>query len=150
MRNESMCRLIKYHVVTMLTLMLFGVSGCGIKGLPVPPRYSKPPAVSDLQYQVVGNQINLTWSVPIPKQASDNHTIAGAKVLRLKESLKNLPCRDCPQTFRIIRKIPARSETMQFQDTIDKGFRYYYKIVLYDAGNQDGEDSDIVRVENRK
>ena len=148
MRNEPMCRSYSYFVVAILFTLL--LSGCGIKGLPVPPRYAKPPAVSDLQYQVVGNQINLNWSVPIPKQASDNYTIAGAKVFRLKEYLKNLPCRDCPQTFRKIRKIPARSGTMEFQDTIDKGFRYYYKIVLYDAGNQDGEDSDIVRVENRK
>ena len=150
MRNEPMCRSYSYFVVTILTMLLFLLSGCGIKGLPVPPRYEKPPAVSDLQYQVVGNQINLTWSVPSQKRAPDNLTIAGAKVFRLKQSLKNLPCKDCPQTFRIIRKIPARSGTMQFQDTIDKGFRYYYKIVLYDVENQDGEDSDIVRVENRK
>lgn len=150
MRNEPMCRSCSNFVVTILTMLLFLISGCGIKGLPVPPRYAEPPAVSDLQYQVVGNQINLTWSVPPQKRATDNLTITGAKVFRLKQSLKNLPCKDCPQTFRIIGKIPARSGSMQFQDTIDKGFRYYYKIVLYDEGNHDGEDSNIVRVENRK
>ena len=80
----------------------------------------------------------LTWTVP-QSAATGNHTVAGAKVFRLKQPLKNVPCQDCPQTFTVMRKIPARSGTMQFQDTMDKGFAYYYKIVLYDAANQDGE-----------
>ena len=142
-----MCRLYAQHVIAILILMLFGISGCGIKGSPVAPGYAKPPAVVDLQYQVDGNQLNLTWSIP-PKRATDKYAIAGVKVFRLKQALKNAPCQDCPQTFTIIRKIPARSGTMQFQDTMEKGFAYYYKIVLYDAGNQNGEDSNIVHVEN--
>jgi hypothetical protein len=50
----------------------------------------------------------------------------------------------------LMSKIPARSGTMQFQDTMDKGFVYYYKIVLYDAGNHDGESSNIIRIESSK
>lgn len=143
MRNKSLGPLYAHDLVLILTLMVFGVSGCGIKGSPVPPVYVKPPAVSDLQYQVAGNQLNLTWSVP-KKQSTDNSAIAGAKVLRLKQSLRNLPCPDCPRTFTLMSKIPARSGTMQFQDTVDKEFGYYYKIILYDAGNHDGQDSNIV------
>ena len=138
-----------YFAIAFLITLLLSLSGCGIKGLPVPPVYAKPPAVSDLQYQVDGEQLNLTWSVP-PMQPGGNPGIAGVKVFRLKESFKNLPCKDCPRTFTLMRKIPARSGTMQFQDVMDKGFAYYYKIVLYDAGNHDGEDSNIVRIENRK
>ena len=123
------------------------MTGCGIKGSPVAPGYPKPPVVSNLQYQVEGNQLSLTWSVP-PKRATDNDTFAGVKVFRLKQALKNVPCQDCPQTFTLIRNIPGRSGFMQIQDTIDKGFAYYYKIVLYDAGNNDGEDSNIVHLEN--
>ena len=141
-----MCRLFMYYVVTMATLMLFGVSGCGIKGSPIAPGYANPPAVSDLQYQVDGNQLTLTWSVP-PKGATDSDTFAGVKLFRLKQAPKNTPCQDCPLTFTLIRKIPARSGSMQVQDTIDKGFAYTYKIVLYDAENHDGEDSNIVHVE---
>ncbi len=131
--------------IAFLIALLLTFSGCGIKGLPVPPVYAKPPAVSDLQYQVAGEQLNLTWSVP-SMQPGDNPGIAGVKVFRLKESLKNAPCQDCPRTFTLLSKIPARSGTMQFQDTIDTGFGYYYKIVLYDTGNHDGEDSNIVHV----
>ena len=132
-------------MVLILILMVVGVSGCGIKGAPVPPVYAKPPGVSDLNYQMDGNQLNLTWSVPF-MQPTDNSTIAGAKVFRMKQSLKNIACQDCPRTFALMSKIPARSGTMQFQDTLDKAFGYYYKIVLYDAGDQNGEDSNIVYV----
>jgi len=136
-----------YFVVAILFTLLFLMTGCGIKGSPVAPGYAKPPAVSNLQYQLEGNQLTLTWSVP-PKRATDNYSFAGVKVFRLKQAPKNIPCRDCPLTFTLSRKIPARSGSMQFQDTIDKGFAYYYKIVLYDAGNHDGEDSNIVHLEN--
>lgn len=149
MRNELMYRLTIYFIIANLIILSVLLSGCGIKGPPVPPVSAKPPAVSDLQYQVDGEQLNLTWSVP-PMQPGGTPGIAGVKVFRLKESLKNLPCKDCPRTFTLMRKIPARSGTMQFQDVMDKGFAYYYKIVLYDAGNHDGEDSNIVRIENRK
>ncbi len=131
----------------MMIVSLFLILSCGVKGSPVTPGFTKPPAVSDLQYQLAGNQLYLTWSVPL-KRAGDDYVIAGVKVFRLKQVLEKMPCQDCPQTFTVIKKIPARSGTMQFQDTIDKGFAYYYKIVLYDTGNQNGEDSNIVRVEN--
>ena len=134
-----------YVAIAILSITALLLSGCGIKGSPVPPAYVKPPAVSDLQYQVAGNQLNLTWSVPF-MQPTDNSTIAGAKVFRMKQSLKNIACQDCPRTFALMSKIPARSGTMQFQDTLDKAFGYYYKIVLYDAGDQNGEDSNIVYV----
>ena len=138
-----------YVVITILITGLFFITGCGVKGSPVPPVYAKPPAVSDLHYQVDGNQLNLTWSVPAAQPAG-NPTIAGAKVFRLKQPLKNVACRDCPRTLTLMSKIPARSGTMQFHDTMDKGFAYYYKIVLYDAGNHDGESSNIIRAESSK
>ena len=147
MRNEFMYRSKAYVVIAILIVPLFLISGCGIKGPPVPPSYVKPQAVSDLQYQVTGNQLFLTWSIP-PKDATKKNTVAGARVLRLKQSLKNTPCQDCPQVFTLIKKIPARSGTMQYQDIIDKGFGYYYKIVLYDTGNHIGEESNIIYVEN--
>ena len=114
----------------------------------MPPGYASPPAVRDLQYQVTDDQLTLIWSVPPTKDGTKKQTVAGARVLRLKQSLKNTPCQDCPPVFTLIKKIPARSGTMQFQDTIDKGFGYYYKIVLYDTGNKTGEESNIVYVEN--
>ena len=135
------------NVVILTLVLLLGVSGCGIKGSPVAPGYAKPPAVSDLKYEIAGSQVKLTWSVPA-KGTTGNHSVAGAKVRRLKQPLKNAACQDCPQTFAVIGNIPARSGTMQFQDTIDKGFGYYYQIVLYDAQNHNGEESNIVHVEN--
>ena len=148
MWNKPMYRSYVYVVITLLIVPLVLISGCGIKGPPVPPSYAKPPAVSDLQYQVTGNKLTLTWSVPPPMDTTQKQTVAGARVLRLKQSLTNIPCQDCPKLFTILKKIPARSGTMQFQDIIDKGFGYYYKIVLYDAGNKTGEASNIIYVEN--
>ena len=146
MRNKSLGRLYVHHIL-IAALMVLGVSGCGIKGPPVPPVHTKPPGVSDLQYQVAGNQLSLAWSVPT-KQATGNSAIAGAKVFRLKQPLKDLSCRDCSRTYTLMSKLPARSGTMQFHDTIDNAFDYYYKIVLYDSENHNGEESNIIHVEN--
>ena len=135
------------HVKAILVLILFGVWGCGIKGPPVPPDYATPPALADLAYVLSENQVVLTWTIP-PKNAADTFTIDGVKVFRLKQPLNKIPCGDCPRTFMMIAKIPARSGTMTFQDTIDNDFDYYYKIVLYDTRNRDGKESNIVRVGN--
>ena len=143
MQNKFSDRFTASLMGLIIPLVVFGVTGCGIKGPPVPPAHAKPPAVGDLQFQVTGNRLSLIWSVP-PKQTADTPGVAGAKVFRLKRSLKNLPCRDCPQVFSLMGRFPARSGTMQFQDTIENGFDYYYKVVLYDDGNHDGEDSNIV------
>jgi predicted small lipoprotein YifL len=136
-----------YVAAAILIILFVSLSGCGIKGPPVPPKYATPPAVSDLQYQVNGERLSLTWSIPSIRPGG-KPGIAGVKVFRLKESLKNLPCKDCPRAFTLMSKIPARSGTMQFQDIMDKGFGYYYKVVLYDAENRDGKDSNIVHFEN--
>ena len=141
-----MYRSYAYVTLAMIGLMLMGLSGCGIKGAPVSPGYTQPPAASDVEYRVEGNQLFLTWILP-PKHDSDTHPIAGAKVFRLKQSLEDKPCRDCSPSFALIRKVPARSGTMQVRDNIDKGFAYYYKIVLYDTENIDGDDSNIVGFE---
>jgi hypothetical protein len=42
----------------------FGWIGCGVKGPPVPPRQPPVPAVSDLAYEVAGQAVMLTWSLP--------------------------------------------------------------------------------------
>lgn len=141
-----MNRFTVYLITSILIILLISLSGCGVKGSPVPPVYVKPPAVMDLQHQVTGNQLNLTWSVPDIQPGGKQSSIAGAKVFRLKQPIESVPCQDCSRTFTLMRRMPARSGTMQFQDTLEKEFAYYYKIVLYDSGNHDGEDSNIVYV----
>jgi len=128
--------------MAMVCLLMSGVSGCGVKGPPTAPGYTKPPIVRDLKYQVTENRLTLTWS--IPSGTNSSKVVASANVYRLKQPLDNTPCPDCPKAFRMIKKIPARSNGMQFSDSLEKGFGYYYKIVLSDSGDRGGEDSNVV------
>ena len=56
-----------------------------------------------------------------------------------------IDCPDCPQTFTRLARLPARSGTMTYTDSISPGYQYYYKIVLADSANRTGGDSNIVR-----
>ena len=127
----------------MVILLLGGMSGCGVKGPPVSPDYTALPVVRDLAYQATHNQIELTWTIPSGTDAN-TAAIVRAGVYRLKQPLGNISCPECPQTFTVIARLPARSGIMRFTDTIEKGFQYYYKIVLSDTGKQHGGDSNIV------
>jgi predicted small lipoprotein YifL len=127
----------------MVVLLLVGMTGCGVKGPPVSPDYSELPVVRDLAYQASQNQIELTWTIPTGADAN-TAAIVRASIYRLKQALGNISCPECPQTFAVIARLPARSGIMKFTDTIEKGFQYYYKIVLSDTGKKHGGDSNIV------
>lgn len=133
-----------YIVILVFAVWLIPC-GCGIKGPPVPPGYVKPPAVTDLQYQQTGENLILTWTIPKATQDA-THVVAGAKVMVLKKPLKDVYCEDCPQVYTPIKTVPAKSGTMRFQTTIEDGFDYYFKVVLYDDRNQNGPSSNIIHI----
>ena len=135
--------IMKKSNVLIMILLICGIIGCGVKGPPVPPGYSDPPRVGDLTYQVFGDDLVLTWTLPA-SDGTQNTKVTRADVYRLKQPIGKQDCPDCPQIFKRLARLAARSGNMTYTDTITPGFQYYYKTILIDTTNQSGGDSNIV------
>jgi hypothetical protein len=132
---------IKNSIIAIISTSVF--FACGVKGPPVVPGYIEPPTVRDLSYQVSGDKLVLSWTLPtaVGRQVAK---IASAGVYRLKRPMGKRDCPDCPQVFERVAKLAARSGTMTYTDTVSPGFQYYYKIILFDTSDRSGGDSNIV------
>lgn len=117
---------------------------CGRKGPPIPPRYVAPPAVSDLQYQISGETVTLTWTIS-ETGMKPTYAVSGSNVYRLKTPLDSDVCPECPLVFTFVKKYPLKSGTAQHRETLERGFRYTYKIVIIDEANKEGPDSNLVQ-----
>ena len=132
------------YIIFLAAWVLVQYAGCGVKGPPIPSGYVKPARVDDLRYQISQDTITLYWTIPEGAQ-KPTYGIAGAKVYRLKTSLDTDVCLDCPLTFGLVESIPSKSGAVQYRETLERGFQYTYKVVVYDETNQESEDSNIVQ-----
>lgn len=128
--------------------------GCGKKGPPKPPERRSPQAVKDLSYAIDNQIVELSWTV----QGSDDRSAsspAGYKVFRSKLSAKEPNCEKCPIRFGEIGDVAIqmkRSETskptrMRFTEVLEPGYRYIYKVIIYDEDGKGSEDSNFVKFE---
>lgn len=133
----------KTIILILSILSIAVITGCGVKGPPIVPGYIQPPTVRDLSYQVTGDKLVLSWTLPnvVGNQVAK---IASAGVYRLKRPMGKRDCPDCPQVFERMVKLAARSGTMTYSDNVSPGFQYYYKINLFDTTDRSGGDSNIV------
>jgi hypothetical protein len=127
----------------MLFLQVWCVTACGKKGPPRPPGYFNPPVVNDLGYQITGDKLMLEWTVQASGEDRAND-VTGAKVYRFRTSDKNSACKDCPVTLSFVADIPFRSNPMQYETNLERGYRYVYQVVLYDKNDQTGETSNMI------
>ncbi len=125
-------------------LVLLCLCACGKKGWPSPPKVIPPQSVTDLRSRVSGLQVELLWSVPPVADGAEpaTHFLVQRSVDPVSET-----CKGCPILFTRIADIPATSEhTVTWQDTIQKGYRYRYKVVGYSGGGLAGKDSNMIEV----
>ena len=129
--------------------------GCGAKGPPRPPELRSPPAVKDLSYTIQNQSVALSWTV----QGADDRSAsspAGYKVFRSKLSAEEANCEKCPIQFAEIGDIPIQikrsekpeSTRMRFTEVLEPGYRYIYKVILYDQDGQGGKDSNTVKFDH--
>jgi len=129
--------------------------GCGKKGPPRPPQRRSPPAVIDLSYAVDNRIVELNWTVQGAEDRSASAPV-GYKVFRSKVSGEESNCEKCPIRFEEIADVPIqmkRSEKskptrLRFTEVLEPGYRYIYKVILYDQDGQGGKDSNTVKFDH--
>ena len=123
------------------------LANCGVKAPPVPPNYTPPAAVTDLAYALEADgSVVLSWSLS-GKERTKGAKLQGVRVYRSKDSLENPACEGCPRIFSMVKDLPLEQDNMVFREPLQKGFRYYYKIVIYDESNMESADSNVVGFE---
>ena len=137
---------IKRLIVSILLCLC--ILGCGKKEFPSAPRQVPPQPVADLRAQLTGSQIELTWS--FSKALSGSEPITGFGVYRASESVSE-SCDHCPFLFQRVAEITFvegrdGASVMTYRDTLEKGYRYRYKVICYSKG-LGSKDSNVVVVE---
>ncbi|MGD9412393.1 MAG: hypothetical protein PVJ54_11060 [Desulfobacterales bacterium] len=142
--------------VAALFVVLAGLSllwiGCGKKGPPRPPQRPLPPKVKDLAYSLRNDRVELSWTVPGGADPSASPP-AAVKVFRSRLSAEEAGCENCPIRYTVSGNIPVqkkRSEkskpiSMSYAESVEPGYRYIYKVMVYDEYGIGGKDSNIVK-----
>ena len=133
-----------------LGLLVFHL-GCGKKGPPVAPRAVVPPAVKDLKAEPVGDEVQLTWSIPTDNGAAFEG-IEGFRVFRRPVRASAAPCPGCSVPFdecldiKLAYPEPARvtAGRVVWRDKSAPDGPYAYKVIVYHKGGGVSEDSNIV------
>jgi hypothetical protein len=135
--------------LAMLVLAFALLAGCGRKLPPIQPGSYPPPAVKDLAYQVRGEDIVLTWSVPRAQPEKDSPA-AGFRVLRSRQTEPEAECVTCPPKFQEVGNLrpsgPDASDSMQFRDRLETGYHYQFKVRSYSDQGREGRDSNVVHL----
>lgn len=133
----------------LVVVLCLGSLGCGRKEMPSAPRQVPPQSVTDLSAQVSGNEVVLRWSFSTKLYGSE--PIERFAVFRSSD-LVSERCDNCPLMFKRLIDIPileGEGETsfLTYRDTLEKGYRYRYKVIGYSTAGLAGRDSNIVTVE---
>ena len=145
-------RLSRNILIGLTLLYVMGLmSGCGRKAPPKPPGQPPQAEVKDLSRSLTEDRLTLAWSGPDGNGSRQSKT-AGFFVYRSRKKLSGPDCRGCPVLFERIGEIslgttdPGGSErkVVRYVDTVEKGYRYFYKVVGYSKNGLVGKGSNIV------
>ncbi len=155
--HKGVCLHRKWSLALLLLLggLSFVCLGCGKKGPPRPPKRPLPPVVQDLRHTIQGDVVELSWTLPGPAGGSASAP-AAIKVFRAVQSDEEISCETCPIRFVAVAEIPihenasekSESRTLSFTETIDPGYRYIYKVIVFDEYGIGGKDSNTVEFDH--
>ncbi len=143
-------------LIPLTIILVFLLPGCGKKAPPIPPRQKPVPAVSDLKYNIDGEILTLTWTIPKGKEKVETAT-DGFIVYRYKRPISDSPCKNCPKLFQKMSDIPVditpeikidapgyETKNIEYHEEVEKGFVYTYKVVLYTKSGAQSRDSNYI------
>ncbi len=137
-----------FRTATLLSILgvivaFFSISGCGVKKPPIPPRQVSPMAVTDLNKIIEQERLKLTWTIPKGKKPE----LLGFILYRSRVELTDADCKDCPVLFKRIGDILIKSQEngmMKYEETLEKGYKYIYKVITYATDGTVSTDSNFV------
>ena len=145
MRNrKKLYKTFNTHLIlqlSILSIFVLFVSGCGKKAPPVPPRQKKSHAVNDLRANIDGGTLKLTWAIPREK-GEIMPRLSDFIVYRSKMLHSDSDCKNCPVLFKRVADIPIEAKGSEYMkkgnstytETLKKGYRYIYKVIVYRKG----------------
>lgn len=121
--------------------------GCGKKGPPALPNVEAPVGVSNLAVKLDGNDIVLSWTATL----NDDTGVAGYLIYRSAEPMSEDACEGCPVLFKRGTKVPLSAKDserslLEYRENLLPGTLYRFKVVPYDAQENLGPDSNIVKI----
>ena len=142
------CRSIIFQILIIVAFSVF-LSGCGKKAPPKPPGQEEPPVVDDLSYSLDGDRLKLTWTTPEVNRKV-NSGLGGFYVFRSKKLVSASDCKNCPVIFKRVADIFSQDtessgrDSIKYAESLEKGYRYIYKVVVYTNNGRTGKDSNII------
>ena len=145
-----------YIIISLLLCLampLLFAAGCGKKTPPIPPGLGVPVPALQLEKNITGSTLTLSWTIG---QFNGKEMWEKFSVFRSKTGPEESSCSSCPILFQYLTDIPVtrrepdahgKSE-MQFQDQLEEGFHYIYKVTGYSKYIPDGSDSNLVTFEH--
>ena len=142
MRNrKKLYKTFNTHLIlqlSILSIFVLFVLGCGKKAPPVPPRQKKSHAVNDLHANIDGETLKLTWTIPREKGEIISD-LSGFMIYRSKMPHSDSDCKNCPVLFKRVADIPIevrasgymKKDTITYPKSLEKGYRYIYKVIVY-------------------
>jgi len=135
-------------IFSILLCIVVFLTGCGRKAAPVPPGQVRPPVVDDLSSSMDGDMLKLVWTIPDEKGKVASG-VDGFIVYKSKTSLSDPDCEKCPVLFKKIADIPIEGKDINkkitYRETLEKGYKYIYKVTVYTKTGASGKDSNYIK-----
>ncbi|MFP4668033.1 MAG: hypothetical protein ACLFMN_04480 [Desulfobacterales bacterium] len=129
-----------------LTFVFIAAGSCGKKAPPEAPEKQNLPVAEKLESEVRESSLILKWSL---SESPEEKTPAGFVVYRAKTSVSE-DCPECPVSFERAGWVAYRSgstvpETWYFEDSVEPGYVYRYRVRCYSDTGRLGRRSETVK-----
>jgi len=140
--------------IPVLLAVFLLAAGCGRKAPPRPPGEAAAPAAAvSLNGNVSGGSVFLRWTL-VEGPGAETAATAGFYVYRSRRGLTAADCPGCPVLFERIAAIARQNGgsagsagPFEYQEELEKGYRYFYKVGTYLPSGADGAESNTIEFE---
>ena len=143
-RSDMVYTVKKITVTAMVLLWVVMGMGCGKKGPPLAPLALIPPPPVHVNYQLTADQVMLQWELNPEFQKKGKGGDMGVEIYRAGRSLSEDACKGCPLSFEKRTEVPV--STLEYRDSLERGFRYFYRLRTIQGANIASEYSEMVEI----
>lgn len=130
----------KYRYLIIAVFAAFLFFGCGRKAPPFPPDVPELLPVKGISYTIDGGIVKIIWDKP---KADNLAVVKSYAVHRSKTGIDEKNCEGCPVLFKRIAEL--NSDSTSYEELLEKGYKYIYKLVAISKYNTISPDSDFLR-----